>query len=74
LHPCSAPPAVFDAPDVSDRKAWALPAATGSYQGLDLSLLDRDDEDERRYLIEAEHPGSPTHYARASNSTSAVNR
>jgi hypothetical protein len=52
----STPPAVFDAPDVSDRKAWALPAATGSYQGLDLSLLDRDDEDERRYLIEAEHP------------------
>jgi hypothetical protein len=56
LHQHSASPAVFDLPDVSDRKSWTLPGATGSYQGMDLATLDRDDEDERRYLIEAEHP------------------
>ena len=47
---------VFEAPDIADRKSWTLPSATGSYADLDLTLLDRDDEDERRYLIEAEHP------------------
>ena len=46
----------FDPPDISDRESWAFPAATGSYRGLDLALLDRDAEGEGRYLIEAEHP------------------
>ena len=51
-----APTVPFDPPDLSVRKAWALPAADGQYDGIELSYLDRDEEDERRYLIEAEHP------------------
>lgn len=46
----------FAAPDLADRKTWTLPAATGTYGGVDVALLDRDDEDDRRVLIEAEHP------------------
>jgi hypothetical protein len=39
-----------------ERRAFAVPLAEGEYDDIDLSLLDRDDEDERRILIEAEHP------------------
>jgi hypothetical protein len=46
----------FAEPDLGDRKTWTLPPATGSYADLDLALLNRDDEDERHVLIEAEHP------------------
>ena len=28
----------FDEPDPSDRKAWALPPATGTYKRIDLAL------------------------------------
>jgi hypothetical protein len=33
-----------------------VPAAEGVIDGVDLALLDRDVEDDRRILIEAEHP------------------
>jgi hypothetical protein len=41
----------------SDRLSWAVPAAHGSFQGLDLERLDPADEDERILLLEAFHPG-----------------
>jgi hypothetical protein len=50
------PSVVFAVPDPADPKGWALPAATGTHRGIDLSLLDRDDEDDRHIFIEAEHP------------------
>jgi len=33
-----------------------VPAGHGTYRGLDLELLDPDDEDERTFLLEAQHP------------------
>ena len=32
------------------------PPGHGTYQGLDLELLDPDDEDERTFLLQAQHP------------------
>jgi hypothetical protein len=49
----------FDEPEPGDRRSWAVPAAHGTCQGLDLELLDPGDEDERALLIEALHPSSP---------------
>jgi hypothetical protein len=46
----------FDEPEPGDRRSWAVPPAHGTYQGLDLELLDPGDEDERALLIEALHP------------------
>jgi hypothetical protein len=46
----------FDEPEPGDRRSWALPSAHGTYRGLDLELLDLDDEDNRGLLIEARHP------------------
>lgn len=46
----------FDEPEPGDRRSWALPRAHGTYQGLDLELLNLGDEDERGLLIEALHP------------------
>ncbi len=40
----------------SERRDFAVPPATGAYDDIDLGLLDRDNEDDRRILIEAEHP------------------
>jgi hypothetical protein len=45
----------FDEPEPGDRRSWALPPAHGTYQGLDLELLDPGDEDDRAVLIEAQH-------------------
>jgi hypothetical protein len=39
-----------------DRKTFACPPAFGEVDGIDLALLDPADEDDRRILIEAEHP------------------
>jgi hypothetical protein len=39
-----------------ERRAFAVPPATGEVDGIDLALLDPSDPDERRLLIEAEHP------------------
>jgi Domain of unknown function (DUF1841) len=39
-----------------ERRAFAVPPASGEVDGIDLALLDRDDPDDRRLLIEAEHP------------------
>jgi Domain of unknown function (DUF1841) len=39
-----------------DRRTWAVPSGHGTYQGLDLELLNPADEDERTFLIEAQHP------------------
>jgi hypothetical protein len=40
----------------ADRRHFACPPATGEINGIDLALLDPDGEDERRILIETEHP------------------
>lgn len=40
----------------TERREFAVPPATGEFDGIDLSLLNRDDPDERRILIQAEHP------------------
>jgi len=45
----------FDEPDPADRRSWAIPPGHGTYQGLDLELLDPDDENELTFLIEAQH-------------------
>ena len=39
-----------------ERRAFAVPPATGELDGIDLAFLDPDDPDDRRLLIEAEHP------------------
>jgi Domain of unknown function (DUF1841) len=46
----------FDEPLPGDRRSWAVPQGHGTYRGLDLELLDPDDEDERTFLLEAQHP------------------
>ena len=46
---------LFDDPLPGDRRSWAVPPGHGTYQGLDLERLDRDDEDERTFLLEAQH-------------------
>lgn len=46
----------FDAPGLADRRSWAVPPGHGIYRGLDLELLDLGNEDECRFLIEAQHP------------------
>jgi hypothetical protein len=45
----------FDEPDLADRRSWAMPTGHGTYQGLDLELLDPNDENELTFLIEAQH-------------------
>jgi hypothetical protein len=39
-----------------DRKTFGCPPVSGVVDGIDLALLDPTDEDERRILIEAQHP------------------
>jgi hypothetical protein len=46
----------FDEPEPGDRQSWAVPPAHGSYQGLDLELLDPADGEQVALLIEARHP------------------
>jgi hypothetical protein len=46
----------FDEPIAGDRRSWAVPAGHGSYRELDLELLNLDDEDDRGFLLEAQHP------------------
>jgi len=46
----------FEEPVPGDRRSWAVPSGHGTYQGLHLELLDPADEDERTFLIEAQHP------------------
>ena len=38
------------------RRHFVCPPARGSYQGIELEYLDAADPDERRILLEAEHP------------------
>ena len=45
----------FDDPLPDDRRSWAVPPGHGTYQGLDLDRLDPDDEDQRTFLLEAQH-------------------
>ena len=40
----------------AQRLAFACPPGQGEWDDIDLGLLDPADEDERRILIEAEHP------------------
>jgi hypothetical protein len=42
--------------DDEARLAFAAPPARGSFEGIELALLDPADEDERALLIRAEHP------------------
>ena len=46
----------FDEPIPGDRRSWAVPPGHGTYQGLELEWLDPDDENERGFLLEAQHP------------------
>ena len=46
----------FDEPLPGDRRSWAVPSGHGIHRGLDLELLNPADEDERTFLIEAQHP------------------
>ena len=46
----------FEDPAAGERRAWAMPAGHGSFQGLDLELLDPADEDQLMLLMEAHHP------------------
>ncbi|MGH2556846.1 MAG: DUF1841 family protein [Actinomycetota bacterium] len=39
-----------------ERRRWAVPPATGRMQDLDLAYLNPSDEDDRHFLILAEHP------------------
>jgi hypothetical protein len=39
-----------------ERRRWVVPPRTGTLRGLQLEYLDPGDPDERRILIEAEHP------------------
>lgn len=39
-----------------ERRQFACPPATGDYDGIELEYLDPADPDERRMLLEAEHP------------------
>ncbi len=45
----------FDEPLPGDRQSWAVPAGHGIYQGLDLERLNPDDENERTFLLKAQH-------------------
>ncbi len=45
----------FDEPVPGDRRSWAIPPGHGTYEGLDLELLDPSDEGELTFLIEAQH-------------------
>jgi hypothetical protein len=42
--------------DEAARRTFAVPRASGVFREVDLALLDPADRDERRMLIEAEHP------------------
>ena len=42
--------------DEAERRAFVCPLLTGEFDGIDLSLLDPRNEDDRRLLITAEHP------------------
>jgi hypothetical protein len=46
----------FDEPDPGDRRSWAIAAGHGTYQEIDLELLNPDDESDLTLLIEARHP------------------
>ena len=39
-----------------ERHRFAVPPASGELDGIDLAFLNPDDEDDRRFLILAEHP------------------
>jgi hypothetical protein len=45
----------FENPIPGDRSSWAIPRGHGIYQGIDLGLLDRGDDDELMILLEAMH-------------------
>lgn len=49
-------PLIGPTSDDEARRAFAVPRRSGLFRGIDLSLLDPQDRDERRLLIEAEHP------------------
>ena len=49
------PESWFDEPAAGDRLSWAVPAGHGTWNGLDLELLDPGDDDELGMLVEALH-------------------
>jgi hypothetical protein len=55
LRAAALPPTVGPMGDEA-RRAFAVPPASGEFDGIDLALLDPSDPDERRMLIIAEHP------------------
>ncbi|MGH2445786.1 MAG: hypothetical protein ACRDGD_07085, partial [Candidatus Limnocylindria bacterium] len=44
-----------DLPDDIDRELFAIPAVEGTYDGIDLNMLDPLDHDDRSIMIRAEH-------------------
>lgn len=46
----------FDEPIPGDRRSWAIPAAHGTYSGIELKWLNPDDENDLMMLMEARHP------------------
>jgi hypothetical protein len=45
----------FDEPVLDDRRSWAMPPGHGTYQEIDLELLNPSDEDDLTMLVEAWH-------------------
>jgi hypothetical protein len=54
-HSLAAAEVWFDEPDLEDRRSWAMPHGHGTYQEIDLELLNPSDEDDLTLLIEAWH-------------------
>lgn len=46
----------FGDPVPGDRRSWAVPPPHGTYNGLDVEMLDPDDEDELGFVMQAMHP------------------
>src|SRR5688500_15794707 len=40
----------------NERRSWLIGSPRGSFKGIDLSLLDPSDPDDRNTLVRAEHP------------------
>jgi hypothetical protein len=49
-------PIVPDMSDDAERRAWVLLPATTVIDGIDLSLLDPEDDGDRRFLLLVQHP------------------
>jgi hypothetical protein len=60
----------FEEPRPGNRRSWAIPPGYGLYRGVDLELLDPDDDDDLTFLIEAMH-GDRTDVSASAGSVTA---